>query len=320
MYICIYKRFREKEEKSILKIFKKSTLLVTGILLLVTVLAILYLVVPTFTDSDQNKLTDAIGFVGGCYKSLCQDFLFYIPFAILFIYKTIKNKEINYQTVAMAILLLQTLICLIGLVYGFVSAYYYYKIYYILWILFVEMAVEVMCTFTENKELMVMLKTYTIIWILIIFAAIFGIEEKLLLKSPAAIDDYRFTKMVGIYYDTNIEATKNINMSCLVNEHRVALAEAMGEFEDMTLKNMLVGGMNTNCKAWMYVISGIESGGESINDLQKAVVETSLEDFMKKDEKKYFVLYNESGNFESTEDYEVVFSNKAGAIFKKLDK
>lgn len=322
-FICIYvfiKDFEKKEEKSILKIFKKSTLIVTGILLLVTILAIAYLVVPTFTDSDQNKLTDAIGFVGGCYKSLYQDLLFYIPFVAIFVYKTIKEKKVNYQAVALALIFAQTLVCLVGLICGIVSAYYYYKIYYIIWILFVQIAVEVMCDLTENKELMVALKAYTVVWLLIIIGALYGIEGKLLVKSPYAIDGPRLYLFAGIYYDSNISATANINVSCLVNAKRIEIAEEMGKVEDMTLKNMLVGGMNTNSKAWIYVISGIESGGESINDLQKAIVETDLEDFMENEDKKYFVLFNESDEFETTEDYEVIFKNEAGYIFKKIEK
>lgn len=322
-FICIYvfiKDFEKKEEKSILKIFKKSTLIVTGILLLVTILAIAYLVVPTFTDSDQNKLTDAIGFVGGCYKSLYQDLLFYIPFVAIFVYKTIKEKKVNYQAVALALIFAQTLVCLVGLIFGIVSAYYYYKIYYIIWILFVQIAVEVMCDLTENKELMVALKAYTVVWLLIIIGALYGIEGKLLVKSPYAIDGPRLYLFAGIYYDSNISATANINVSCLVNAKRIEIAEEMGKVEDMTLKNMLVGGMNTNSKAWIYVISGIESGGESINDLQKAIVETDLEDFMENEDKKYFVLFNESDEFETTEDYEVIFKNEAGYIFKKIEK
>ena len=322
-FICIYvfiKDFEKKEEKSILKIFKKSTLIVTGILLLVTILAIAYLVVPTFTDSDQNKLTDAIGFVGGCYKSLYQDLLFYIPFVAIFVYKTIKEKKVNYQVVALALIFAQTLVCLVGLIFGIVSAYYYYKIYYIIWILFVQIAVEVMCNLTENKELMVALKAYTVVWLLILIGALYGIEGKLLVKSPYAIDGPRLYLFAGIYYDSNISATANINVSCLVNAKRIEIAEEMGKVEDMTLKNMLVGGMNTNSKAWIYVISGIESGGESINDLQKAIVETDLEDFMENEDKKYFVLFNESDEFETTEDYEVIFRNEAGYIFKKIEK
>lgn len=102
-FICIYvfiKDLKNKEEKKYLKIFGKNTLIITGLLLIVTVLSICYLVIPTFTLSDQNKLTDAIGFDGGIYKSLYQDFLFYIPFIILFIYTCIKNKKLDYKIVA----------------------------------------------------------------------------------------------------------------------------------------------------------------------------------------------------------------------------
>ena len=118
--------------KNYLKFFKKTTILVTGLLLVVTILSIFYLVIPTFTDSDQNKLTDAIGFEGGIYKSLYQDFLFYIPFVVMFIYKTIKAKKINFQTIALCLIGGQTLLMLFGIIGKIVSPYYYYKMYYFL--------------------------------------------------------------------------------------------------------------------------------------------------------------------------------------------
>lgn len=321
-FICIYvfiKDFEKKEEKSYLKFFKKSTLLVTGLLLVVTILSIFYLVIPTFTDSDQNKLTDAIGFEGGIYKSLYQDFLFYIPFVIFFIYKTIKNKKINFQTVAFCLIGGQTLLMFFGVVYGIVSPYYYYKMYFLLWILLVEIAVEVMADMDENKEMFVMLSSYLVIWVAIIMLAVTGLEQRLQFKRPTLFDECRTHKLAGIYYDTNVAAIANINVSCIVDANRVKLAEAMGEVEDITLKNMLVGGMNTNCKAWMYVISRAESGGASINDLQKAVVETDVEDFLEDEEKKYFVLFT-ADKYETTEDYELVFQNEAGVILRKIEK
>ena len=107
-FICIYvfiRDFEKKDEKTYLKFFKKNSLIITGLLLIVTILAICYLVIPTFTLSDQNKLTDAIGFDGGIYKALYQDFLFYIPFVILFIFKAIKNRKMDYKIVAGGLLL-----------------------------------------------------------------------------------------------------------------------------------------------------------------------------------------------------------------------
>ncbi len=319
-FICIYvfiKDLAKKEGKAYLKFFKKETILITGTLFILTILAICYLVIPTFTDSDQNKLTDAIGFDGGIYKALYQDFLFYIPLLVIFIYRTIKTKKINYQSVALIIILGQVLVSFIGVVAGIVSAYYYYKIYYILWILVIDIAIEVMCSLEENKELKVMLIAYLAMWCFIVYGAISGIEVKLQQKSPTLIEDCKLQRIAGIYYDTNIAATANINVSCIVDENRVKLAEAMGEIEDITLKNMLVGGMNTNCKAWIYVISRISSGGESINDLQKAVVETTVKDWLETENKKYFVLFTED-EYETTSEYEVVFSNKAGVILKSI--
>lgn len=319
-FICIYafiKDLENKEEKKYLKIFGKNTLIITGLLLLVTVLSICYLVIPTFTLSDQNKLTDAIGFDGGIYKSLYQDFLFYIPFIILFIYTCIKNKKIDYKLVVGILLLFQTILELIGLKIGFVSPYYYYKIYYVIWIIAVEIAVEMMCELDNNKELKVIMISGLAMWVLIICGSVSRIEAAVQEKCPGLIEGgLKLDAFAGIYFDTNILATDNINHSCLVNSDRLDLAEEMGKVEGMTLKNMLVGGMNTNCKAWMYVVSKIECGGESINDLQKAVVETTVEDWLENPEKEYFVLYT-GKKYKTTEQYELLFQNDAGVILKK---
>lgn len=319
-FICIHVFITDlkKEEKAYFKFFKKSTILVTGLLLVVTILSIFYLVIPTFTDSDQNKLTDAIGFEGGIYKSLYQDFLFYVPFVVLFIYKTIKNKKLNFQTIALGLIGGQTLLMFFGVVYGIVSPYYYYKMYFLLWILLVEIAVEVMSDLDENKEMFVMGATYLAIWVTIILIAVSGLEARLQAKRPTLFDLCKTPFLAGIYYDTNIAAVANINVSCIVDANRVKMAEAMQDIDDITLKNMVVGGMNTNCKAWMYVISRAESGGASINDLQYAVVETDVEDFLEDDDKKYFVLYT-ADKYETTDDYEVVFQNEAGVILRKID-
>lgn len=321
-FICLYvfvKDFDKKEEKSYLKIFKKSTLLVTGLLLVVTILSIFYLVIPTFTDSDQNKLTDAIGFEGGIYKSLYQDFLFYIPFVALFVYRTIKEKKMNFQTMALLLIGGQTLLMFTGVVFGIVSPYYYYKMNFILWILMVEIAVEVITDTKENKELSFIFTTVLIIWVAIIMLAITKVEHNLLLKRPTFFDQPRSHSLSGIYFDTNVFGIANINASCIVDANRVKLAEALKDVEGITLKNMLVGGMNSNCKSWTYVIGRGVSGGASINDLHIAVVETTVEDFLEDDEKEFFVLYT-ADKYETTDDYELVFQNEAGVILKKIHK
>ena len=167
------------------------------------------------------------------------------------------------------------------------------------------------------KELTVLFTTYLVIWVSIILLAITGTEQKLLFKRPTFFERPRSHELSGIYYDTNVAGIANINVSCIVDANRVALAEALRDVEGVTLKNMLVGGMNTNCKSWMYVISRGKSGGASINDLHKAIVETDVEDFLEDEEKEFFVLYT-GEKYETTEDYELVFQNEAGVILKKI--
>ncbi len=315
-FICIYIFIKDlKKEKKYLKVFSKEVLLVTGLLLVLTVLSIFYLVIPTFTDSDQNKLTDAIGFDGQIYKGLYIDFIFYIPFVALFLYRAIKEKKLDYKTLIFIIAMLQTIVSFIGVVVGIVSPYYYFKIYNVLWILVTVIAVEVICD--SEKDLKVTLVSGLVLWCLIIYTAISGLELKLQQRAPTFIEgDYRAWQLSGIYYSTNIFMKNNINVSCIVDQNRVALAEKMRDVEGITLKNMLVGGMNSNCKSWIYVISGMSSGGETINDLHNAVVETTVEDWLEKDGKEFLILFT-GDKYETTDDYELVFQNEAGVILKK---
>ena len=314
-FICLNTYIFDKEDTH--KIFKKKFMWVTGLLLLVTIVGILYLVIPTFLVSTQNKLTDAIGFEGGIYKGLYIDFLFYIPFAILFIVKAIKNKKMNPILLALIVVGAQATLFLAGLAIGYVSSYYYYKIYYIIYILLVYIAVDVMTDSENSLESQVFMGTALALFVGLILCVTFEIEVRVKMKYPGLLDNIKSNGLVGIYNDTNIDTVRNINASCIVNEERVELAEELGKVEGATLKNLLVGGMNTNCKAWMYVISRLDCGGESINDLQVAIVETSVEDFLANEEKEYFLLYT-GETYQTTEDYEVLFQNEEGVILKKI--
>lgn len=313
-FICINTFIFDKEDKH--KLLKKKAILVTGTLLIVTIVAILYLVVPTFLVSTQNKLTDAIGFEGGIYKGLFVDFLFYIPFVILMIIRAIKEKKFTSIMLGLIFVGGQAALSFIGLALGFVSSYYYYKIYYILYILLVYVAVDVMTESTENTELQVCMGTGLALFVALILCVTTEFETRLQMKYPGLMDKVKSNELVGIYYDTNVQGIKNINASCIVDANRVELAEQLGKKEGITLKNMLVGGMNTNCKAWLYVIAGLESGGASINELQTAIVETTVEDWLNTPDKEYLVLFT-GEDYTTTDEYRLIVKNPAGVVLKK---
>ena len=313
-YICINAFIFDEDKKH--KLFKKHTCILTGILLVVTVVAILYLVIPTFMVSDQNKMTDAISFDGQIYKELYMDFLIYIPFVVLYIYRAIKDRKMSPLLLAFLFVFGQFLLTLIGLLAGIVSPYYYYKIYYIIYPIIVAITVEMFGEYKENKELSTVFCTMFVIFILIILGSVTRKEATFQATHPTVINYSRTDQLAGIYFETNVFMMQNIRASCLVDENRVALANELGKIEGVTLKNLLVGGMNTNHKAWVYVLSKIPCGGESINDLQKAVVETSVKDFLNNKDKEYFILFT-GDKFKDSDEFEVCFENDAGVILKK---
>lgn len=313
-FMCITVFIKEKDSKR--KIFKKQTIITFAVLFTITVLSILYLVVPTFLVASQNKLTDAIGFDGGIYKGFYIDFLLYVPFIISFIYKAIKEKKCTSIMIAFIVICAQWALTLLGLLAGKVSAYYYYKIYYILMPLFSIITMDVIFDLNDNKELQVFIATYLATFASIITVCVSGLEQAFIIKYPNVINDVRSDSLSGIYYETNVAQKPNIAMSCTVDENRIKIAEELGKHKEITLKNMTTGGMNGYCKAWLYVISNNECGGETINDIQVANPETTVEDFLNNNEKEYFVIFTDN-KIENNENIEVLFQNAGGAIIKK---
>ena len=313
-YICINSFWFDKEDTH--KLFKRKAMWTTILLLIVTIVAITYLVIPTFLVSTQNKLTDAIGFEGGIYKGLFIDFLFYIPFVVLMVVKAIKEKKFTPIMLGFIIVGGQAALTLLGLAVGIVSSYYYYKIYYIVYILLVYSAIDVMTSTTENTELQIGMASCLALFVGLILCVTTEFELRVQMKYPGLMDKQTSPNLVGIYYDTNVQGERNINVSCIVDANRVELAEHIGNIEGITLENMLVGGMNTNCKAWLYVISRMEAGEASINELQTAVVETTVEDWLEDEDKEFLVLFTNE-QYHSTKDYRLIVQNPAGVVLKK---
>lgn len=138
--ICIYcflKDLLNKETKKYLKIFGKNTLIVTGLLLIVTAVGIGYLFIPSFFIEGQTNLISALKIDGGVYSEKYINFIPYIPFAILYfaeIIKRIKNKSLRYQDIFSVVIVGYTAFLYLGMLAGVVTKYYMLKTYFILWI------------------------------------------------------------------------------------------------------------------------------------------------------------------------------------------
>lgn len=155
--ICIYcflKDISDKEEKKVLKIFGKKTLIVTGILLLVTIAGIGYLFIPTFFIEGQTDLVSALKIDGGIYSEKYRNFLPYIPFAIIYfveIIKKIKKKQLTYMDIFSVISVGFLALLVLGYLFDFVAKYYMFKVYTVIWIVIFSVVIDLINEYIDWK-------------------------------------------------------------------------------------------------------------------------------------------------------------------------
>lgn len=155
--ICIYcflKDVSNKETKKYIKFFGKNTLIVTGLLLIVTATGIGYLFIPTFFIEGQTDLVSALKIDGAIYSEKYQNFLPYIPFAIIYfveIIKRIKKKSLRYMDVFSIIMMGYLAILYLGMIFGKVAPYYMLKVYSVIWIVVFSVVIDVLNEYIDWK-------------------------------------------------------------------------------------------------------------------------------------------------------------------------
>ncbi len=157
--ICIYcflKDLSNKDEKKIFKFFGKTTIIVTSALLVITMAGIGYLFIPTFFIKGQTNLVSALKIDGAIYKERYKNFIPYIPFAIMYCFEVIrkiKNRELTYMDVFAIINMGYFAVLNLGLRYGFVSEYYMYKIYYIIWMVIFDVVIDLINRYINERNI-----------------------------------------------------------------------------------------------------------------------------------------------------------------------
>ncbi|MBR3614033.1 MAG: hypothetical protein IKL55_02515 [Clostridia bacterium] len=175
--ICIYCFLKDFtiEGKTYLKFFKKTTLLITGLLLLVTAAGIGYLFIPTFFIEGQTNLVDALKIDGEIYNEKYLNFFAYIPFAIMYLFefiKKFKDRELEYSDIFAVVLMGFYALLNIGLAFGFVSQYYMFKIYFILWIVIFNVTIELVNKYVDEKNFRIDIILLGLLYAFLVFKAV----------------------------------------------------------------------------------------------------------------------------------------------------
>lgn len=324
--ICIYtfiKDFKE-EGKTFLKIFKKNTLIVTGILLLVTILGIAYLVVPTFYIASQSNLKDALLNDGGMYKELYKNFIFYIPFGILYLVDKFKNrkeiKEFKFEFLdVFAVVIVTYFIAMwLGMRLAIMSTYYFFKIYYILWPVVLAITISLINKYSDTKIFSKIIAIYEALFIILVVGTIIlkasnllPFDKKMSLKNPAP---------VGMYFDENCNFRGSIQAYSNLAKEQLEVIKHMRELEDLTVENSILITGSQYERTWTTAAADLRS---SLVTYQKVIHDPklySIDDGMKDPNIKYIIRVNESYDLDDYKDksgFDILFKNSRGYILRK---
>lgn len=196
--ICIYTFLKDftVEGKAFLKIFKKTTLIITGMLLVITAAGIGYLFIPTFYIEGQTNLVSALKIDGAIYPEKFTNFIPYIPFAILYfaeIIKRIKNKSLRYMDVFAVCMMGFLALLYLGLRYGLVAPYYMLKIYFIIWMVIFAVTIDLMNEYVNEKIFRIDAIVFALFSVL--FYALIHSKTSAMMQSPIPIEE-KFKNLV----------------------------------------------------------------------------------------------------------------------------
>ena len=124
-------------------------------LLIITFAGIGYLFIPTFFIEGQTNLIDALKIDGQIYNEKYINLYVYIPFLIMYIFefiKKFKNKELEYSDIFAIVVMGFFALLNLGEIFDFVSQYYMFKVYFILWIVIFYVTIALINKYIDEKN------------------------------------------------------------------------------------------------------------------------------------------------------------------------
>lgn len=281
------------------------------LLFLPFVLGVAYYILPQFFDTDTISSSSALALEGYIYRNLFGNFVYLIPIAIFEIIVMLKRKE-NDPIPLVTIFTTVITICLFGLGYiGKASSYYYFKFYFILWLMmFILIGNNI---FNSRKKIEVS-QVYLSMYIIVVITMLLGVESKIS-KNNILFNPTNFTSSISdIYSFNNSRLTTEISQ---FNKNELKLIKYIKNHPQYTDdRNELIIVGDTLQKIWYYSLTGLYPGYnyKSNSDFYKDNL--SFDEINTK--KIRCFIYLENGDWIKTnkisKEYKIIYNNSSGKI------
>ena len=277
----IYYIYKYKKHKNKIKLFLQT--LVT--LILPGIIGVTYLIVPSI-----GKVGGYIALEGWLYKNLWSNFIFFMPFTIYYIYTNIKNRKLEFDNIMFALLFIFILVLFIGTKTGKCSEYYFYKNYFIFWILIIYSSTKGMIELLKENKTKFIVNIYTIIYLVIFAVAMYHNKTYVTSKRN---DSLNTTMEIFTFNKTMIIAKE---AECMKQKDLEILKEMENIIEDnWQRENDILLITNPNEERWIQSLTGYIN--VLYDDKEYAIKNLEQENY------KYIVTFESKITYENMEQY-----------------
>lgn len=300
-------------KKQNIKIFSKQNIFEILIVLVIPgLIGVIYFIGYPLMQAN-NKAFDYVGAIatdGFIYEDLIMNIFPYLLLSEVYIIYIAFKKKNTFIDKLLYLTVIFTLLIYMLMRLEFVSSYYYYKIYYMLFLVLTVSSYEILKIFVDKgKNVTIIVSGVLIIYSFGIFSAMildknWFVFDIYLTNGEEIKDDYALIKdkefYLFEYYNNNINTMQN----------------------DDTLFCKTKG--NTGRDRWVYSIT--KNGNNLTNALTNDKI-TTVEKFMENSKYHYFVLLKNDygGEYDKVQDevkrynLKILIQNSAGMILEKQD-
>lgn len=307
--IILFVRGIIDKKKRILKIIDLDTLTVFCILLIITVIGALYLLIPTYQNPNIEPLGSAIANYGYVHSIMVADFIYYVPFVIMFIVYSIKYKE-NLEIAIFDILaVIFTIVMVVLNKMEFVSNYYLSKVYFFDWAFIFIMNVYGICKI-KNSKIKNIVPAYIIGFVIAIFAGMYVSTYTVSLGN-------KVLNTAGMYYYENCSRRYFIDRRYTFTTAEIEFAEYVKDIEDMTVDNTLIIAKNNYHIYWVWSIADFKESEDPTNLFVNFAADYKNEKNIEEKYKYIIILEDEADKEIYSENFEVVFENIDATLMER---
>lgn len=226
---CIFlKQFKNK------KLISKDTIVTClAVFLLPCIFGFIFTYLPIFMQ--ETTVSNAIANEGANYKDLYSNFVPFLPFAIIGYIQIVKNKKNRLMLFLTPYSVIFTLVLFVKAIRGSVSTYYYYKMYFLLWL--VAFVLVFYCMEFVTREGRKIIGSCFAVYMIIMVAMISCAETKIANKCPGLITTNKASSYTDIfatnYFNLKYDHLVNRNDKMELYHWVYNFVEETGEFVPM---------------------------------------------------------------------------------------